>query len=105
MDLIKGAQICHSAWHSDVSGAEFIRVLQMPSSRFRNGIKMTLNPITCVGGGGFLAQTIRLLTVIIKRLILAYPDLVTVSFYLLGTFWQNSKKIHSPRGLLQLFLK
>ena len=52
---------------------------------------------------GFLVQIIRLLTVTLKRLILAYPKLVTISFYLLGTFWQNPRKIHSPGGCYIVF--
>ena len=63
-----------------------------------------INPIT-YGGRGFLAQIIRLLTVTLKRLYLAPPNLVTFCFYLLATFWQNFSKIDSPGGLLQLFLK
>ena len=57
------------------------------------------------GGGGFLARTIRLLTITLKWLCLAPPNLVTFSFYLLDTFWQNFSKIDSPGELLQLFLK
>ena len=57
------------------------------------------------GGGGFLARTIRLLTVILKRLNLAHLNLVTFTFYLLGAFWENFRKIHSPEELPQLFFK
>ena len=65
-----------------------------------------INPITYGGGGGgFLARTIRLLTITLNPLYLAPPNLVTFSFYLLDTFWQNFGKIDSPGGLLQLFLK
>ena len=59
-------------------------------------------------GGGFLARTIRLLTIALKPLYLAPPNLVLFCCYLLDTFWQNSSKIDSPGGgggLLQLFLK
>ena len=66
------------------------------------------NPITYgwgVGGGGLLARTIRLLTITLKQLNLAPPNLVTFTFYLLVTFWQNFNKINLPGGLLGLFLK
>ena len=51
----------------------------------------------------FLARTIRLLSITLKRLYLAPPNLVTCSFYLLDTIQQNFSKINSPGGLLQLF--
>ena len=57
---------------------------------------VNFNPITY--GWAFLAQTIRLLTIILKRPSLAPPDLVTFCFYLSETFWQNFSKIDSPRG-------
>ena len=53
------------------------------------------HPIT-YGGGGFLTRTIRLLTITLKRLNLAPSNLLTFSFNLLVTFWQNSNKINSP---------
>ena len=59
-----------------------------------------INPITYGGGKGFLAQTIRLLTITLKRLYLAPPNLVTLSFDLLDTF-----RYDSPGGSLQLFLQ
>ena len=43
-----------------------------------------------------VARTIRLLTVTLELLNLAHPNLVTFTFYLLGTFWQNFRKIYSP---------
>ena len=49
--------------------------------------------------GGFLAQTIRLLTITL----LAPPNLVTFSFHLLDTFWQNFSKIDSPGGRCSCF--
>ena len=66
---------------------------------------LCFNPITYKGGGGggFMAQTTRLLIITLKRLNVAPPNLVTFSFYLLVTFWQNVNKISSPGGLLQLF--
>ena len=76
-----------------------------------NGVSYTFilldffNPITYRGGGSFLAQIIRLLTVTLKRLYPAPPNLVTFCFYLLDTFWQNFSKIDFSGGLLQLFLK
>ena len=48
-----------------------------------------------------MAQTIRSLTITLTWLNLAPPNLVTSSFYLLGTFWQNFSKISSPGGLLR----
>ena len=48
------------------------------------------------------------LTITLKRLNLAPPNLVIFSFYLLVTFCQNFSKVNLPgggRGLLQLFLK
>ena len=55
------------------------------------------NPITYGegggGGGGFLARTIRLLTITLKRLYQAPPNLVTFCFHLLNRFWQNFSKI------------
>ena len=48
-----------------------------------------------MGGGG---STIRLLTITHKRLFLALPKMVTFSFYLLRTFWQNFSKISSSGG-------
>ena len=52
------------------------------------------NPINS-GEGGFLARTIRSLTITLKRLYLAPPNLVTFCFYLLDTFWQIlAKSIH-----------
>ena len=47
-------------------------------------IPYSINPITYVWGG--LAWTIRLLTVTLKRLNLAPPNLVTFNFYRLVTF-------------------
>ena len=62
------------------------------------------NPITCGGGGGgFLARTIRLLTITLRRLYLAPENLATFSFYLLDTFWQNFIKIDSPGGCCNCF--
>ena len=55
------------------------------------------------GGGGAFGQTIRLLAITLKRLYLAPPSLVTFSFYLLDTFWQNFSKIDSPRGCCSCF--
>ena len=43
---------------------------------------------------GFLAWTITLLTITLKRLNLAPPNLATFSFFLLVTFWQNFNKIN-----------
>ena len=60
-----------------------------------------LNPITYAGEGLF-GPDHRLLTITLKRHYLVTPNLVTLGFYLLGTFWL---KIDLPRGLLQLFLK
>ena len=51
------------------------------------------------------ARSIRLLTITLKRLYLAPPNLVTFSFYLLDTFWQNFSKIDSPGGCCSCFLK
>ena len=64
-------------------------------------IFIIINPITLRGGGGGggLAWTIRLLTITLKRLYLAPPNLVNFSFYLLDTFWQNFSKIDSPGGV------
>ena len=57
-----------------------------------------LNHLT-YGGRGFLVLTIRLLTIILKRLYLAPPNLVTFLFCLLDTFWQNfSKSIYRGGG-------
>ena len=51
-----------------------------------------------------VARTIRLLTITLKRLHLALPNLVTFCFFfLLDTFWQKFNKIDSPWGLLQIF--
>ena len=63
-----------------------------------------IDPITYGGGGGgFLARTIKLLTITLKRLFLAPPDLATFSFYLLDTFWQNFSKVDSPGGCCSCF--
>ena len=51
---------------------------------------------------GFLARTIRLLNITLKRLNLVPPSLVTFSFYLSDTFWRNFSKI---ARFLQLFKK
>ena len=53
------------------------------------------------GGGGlesFLAKTIGFLTITLKRLYLEPPNLLTFSFYLFDTFWQNFIKIIFTRG-------
>ena len=77
----------------------------MANSLILNNQPIQVNPITYGGGGGgFLAQTIKL-TKTLKWLYLAPPDLGPFCFYLLGTFWQNFSKIDLPGGLLQLFLK
>ena len=47
----------------------------------------------------FLARTIRLLIITLKRLNLARPNLVTLTFYLLVTVWQNFNKISSSGGV------
>ena len=39
-----------------------------------------------------------------SKLNLAPPNLVTFSFYLLGTFWQNFSKISSPGGCCSCFI-
>ena len=43
-----------------------------------------------------MARTIRLLTITLKRLYLAPPNLAIFCFYLSDTFWQNFSKIDSP---------
>ena len=50
-----------------------------------------------------MAPTVRLLTITLKRLNLAPPNLVTFSFYLLDTFWQNFSQINSPGGCCSRF--
>ena len=50
-----------------------------------------------------MARPIRLLTRTLKRLYLAPPNLVTFSFWLLDTFWQNFSKIGSPGGAAVVF--
>ena len=52
---------------------------------------------------GLFGPTIRLFTITLKRLILAYSNLVTFSSYLFGTFWQNFRKIHSSGGCCSCF--
>ena len=65
------------------------------NTKRRNGLSFNLVTHGGRGGGGFLARTIRLLAITQKRLNLAPPNLVTFSFYLLGTFWEHfSKSIH-----------
>ena len=70
-----------------------------------------VNPVTYGGGlfgpdrGDLLACSIGLLTITLKRLYLAPPNLESFSFYPSDTFWQNFSKIDSPGELLQLFLK
>ena len=56
----------------------------------------SFNPITYGGRGGLLAWTIRLLTITLKQLNLAPPNLVTFTFNLLVTFLQNFKKFDLP---------
>ena len=97
---------------SYVCGAKFFLYYCSSLQRFlnkNNSKKMMFKPVTYgrgkAGGEGFLAQTIRLLTVTLRRLNLAHPNVVTCTFYLLGIFWQNLRKIDSPGGLLQLFYK
>ena len=50
-----------------------------------------------------MAQIIRLSTITLKRLSLALPNLLSVSFYLLDTFCQTFSKINSLGRLLHLF--
>ena len=69
----------------------------------RRQVYPLLNPITYRGVGGFLAQTIRLLTITLKQLYLSPLNLVTFSFDLLDTFWQNFSKIESPGSCCSCF--
>ena len=62
---------------------------------------MTISPITW--GGGFLARTIRLLTVNLKRLNLTHPKLVTFTFYL-SHFGKILRKSIHQGGFCSCFL-
>ena len=56
---------------------------------------LLINPITYEGEGGFLAKTIRLLTITLKRHYLSPPNFMTFSFHLLDTFGRVlAKSIH-----------
>ena len=59
---------------------------------------LTLQPTGRGGGGRGLAQSIRLFTIALKRLILAHPNLVTFSFYLLVIFLQNISAKSTHQG-------
>ena len=55
------------------------------------------------GGGGFFGQDHQIIDHNSKTALLVSPNLVTFSFYLLDTFWQNFSKIDSPGGCCSCF--